>query len=142
MADPLFSQGTAVKWKTWTGSAFSAGTDLVDLRSLTGNQRTMSFSDTTSLSDTRIRRRPARIDYGTLTLTFTFTDEAVATNQFALLRTALEGKVRQKLEVNLAGTFDDSTNIMAFEGFFSSISAPDVNIDDNVLTYTVTFQVD
>lgn len=142
MADPLFSQGTVIKWKTWTGAAFSAGTDLVDLRSITGNQRTMSFSDTTSLSDTRTRRRPGRIDFGTLTLTFTFTNEPVATNQFALLRTALEGKVRQKLEVNLADSFDDSTNIMSFEGYFSSISYPDVNIDDNVLTYQVSFQVD
>lgn len=143
MPDVVFPQGTTVEMATQaTGGTWGTATPLPNLRSLNGNTRTMSFSDTTSLSDNRIRRRPARMDYGTLSMEFALVDDPTATNQLKTLRDALEARQRHKLTVKLPGTFDDTTPLIEYEGFFSSVSTPDVRIDDNLMSYSVTFQVD
>jgi hypothetical protein len=144
--NPLFSTGTTAKLAEQAGDGtFPAGTDLPNLRSITGNTVTMSFSEVTALSDKRIRRRPARLDPGTVSLSFTATDKTVADNQLTTLRAKMEGKKRYKITVDIQGAdsvFDDTTPLISFEGYFSSVGTPSINIDDNVLTYEVGFQVD
>lgn len=148
MPNPLFSTGTIAKIaeETTPGSGtYGAATVLDNLRAITGNSWTMSFSDVTSLADTYIRRRPARLDKGTVSFTFTANDTAPGTNQLTDFRTKLIGRKKYKITVDIQGTtavFDDTTPLIVFEGYLSSVGTPSVATDDNVLSYEVGFQVD
>jgi hypothetical protein len=148
MPNPIFSTGTIAKIaeETTPGSGtFSTATTLDNLRAITGNSWTMSFSDVTALADTYIRRRPARLDKGTVSFTFTANDTAPATNQLTDFRSKLIGRKKYKITVDIQGTtavFDDTSPLISFEGYLSSVGTPSVATDDNVLAYEVGFQVD
>lgn len=100
------------------------------------------MSDVTSLLDTAMRKRPARLDYGTLTLSFTMTDEAIATNQLHMFQEALEDRKRHKLVITLPPPASGTAISLTFECFIQGVSTPDLEISDNVMTFTVTLQVE
>jgi hypothetical protein len=138
MPDIVFPAGTTATIKDEPSGSPTA---LSNLRSIGGNESTIAFGDITALSDSTLKKRPARIDPGTLTLTFLLDDTAAGSNQVATLKTKRDSKQKVTLSVNLPGSWDDSTALISYTGYLSSVGYPEIAMGDEPLTYTVGLQV-
>jgi len=102
----------------------------------------------TSIQDTDIKRRPAKRDPGTVTLTLGLMDTAKATNEWTVLEGFWKNGTMLQVAIDLPGTFDDATTtptttpaMYSFDGFIVSISTPEISAgSDDMLTYTVEMQ--
>lgn len=134
--DNIFPAGTTATIKDEpSGSA----TALVGLKSIGGNESTIAFGDITGLGDTTLKKRPARIDPGTCTLTFFLDDTS---GQLATLKGKRDSKQKVTVTINLPGTFDDVTPLLPpITGYLSTVGNPEVAAGDEALTYTIGIQV-
>lgn len=114
---------------------------LTNLRGVGGNEGTMSFADVTALADSTLKRLPARLDPGTVQITFYLDDTAVATNQLAALKAKRDAKQKVTVAVNLPGSFDDASTLISYTGYIATVSNPEIMAGDDALTYTITIQI-
>jgi hypothetical protein len=151
MADnPVFAQGTVCRFNKYQpdGTITGTGTKFVSLKGISAGAMTRTISDTTTIESTQIKRRPARMDPGTVTLTLGLVDKIAAQNEFTVLKDAFTAGSMLKIEIDLAGTWDDALpgppavdGLFTFSGFISSLSTPPIDSkSDNQLEYEVIIQ--
>lgn len=137
MPDPVFPAGTTATIKD---EPSGSPTTLTKLRSIGGNESTIAFGDVTDLSDSTLKKRPSRIDPGSLVLTFVLDDTAAASNQVTTLMAKRDAKQQVTIVVNLPGSWDDATPLITYTGYLSSVGLPEITMGDEPLTYTVGLQ--
>jgi hypothetical protein len=135
----IFALGTTVLWRTYSGGSFGAGANFTNLVSFTGVPKTRQMNRKDGVSDLAVIKKPGKVEFGTCTLTFNLDDTTIASNQYKTISDAIDTGALHRLEVNAPGSFDDTTKLLAFEGYFAGITPPDFTRDDGVVTYTVTF---
>lgn len=117
----------------------STPTNLTNLISIGGNTATMSMADVSGVADSTLAKLPARIDPGTVQLTFFLDDTATATNQLTALKTRMTGKTKSVIVVNLPGTTVDT--LLTWTGYITEVTTPEVGASDDAMRYTVTLTV-
>lgn len=117
----------------------STPTNLTNLISIGGNTSTMSMADVSGVADSTLARLPARIDPGTVQLTFFLDDTATATNQLTALKTRMTGKTKSVIAVNLPGSSVDT--LLTWTGYITEVTTPEVGASDDAMRYTVTLTV-
>lgn len=117
----------------------STPTNLTNLISIGGNTATMSMADVSGVADSTLARLPARIDPGTVQLTFFLDDTATATNQLTALKTRMTGKTKSVIAVNLPGSSVDT--LLTWTGYITEVTTPEVGASDDAMRYTVTLTV-
>lgn len=148
--NPVFATGTVATHQAYdaTGALTGTAKNFANLRGIGAGTKTRTIADVTSIQDVDMKRRPAKRDPGTVTLTLGLTDEAKATNEWTILEGYWSNGTMLEIAVNLPGTFDDPTTTPAvtpamytFSGFIVSISTPEISAtSDDMLTYTVEMQ--
>ena len=148
MPDVVFPAGTTATLQYWlaadTTTATGTSVTLANVKTITSNEGTLGFGDTTPLSQQgpMIKRPSKRIEPGTFSITFFLDDTTTATNQYKVLKDRRNTYLRNTITVNLPGSFDDSTSpVDSLVGFVSGITTPEISQSDEALTYTVNFQV-
>jgi len=124
--NPVFAVGTRASYQAYdnAGALTGTATTFLNLRGIGAGSKTRTVADVTSIQDTNIKRRPAKRDPGTVSLTLGL------------------------IAIDLPGVFDDATTtpsvtsaLYTFDGFISSISTPEISAgSDEMLTYTVEIQ--
>lgn len=117
----------------------STPTNLTNLISIGGNTSTMSMADVSGVADSTLAKLPARIDPGTVQLTFFLDDTATATNQLTALKTRMTGKTKSVIAVNLPGSSVDT--LLTWTGYITEVTTPEVGASDDAMRYTVTLTV-
>lgn len=117
----------------------STPTNLTNLISIGGNTATMSMADVSGVADSTLAKLPARIDPGTVQLTFFLDDTATATNQLTALKTRMTGKTKSVIAVNLPGSSVDT--LLTWTGYITEVTTPEVGASDDAMRYTVTLTV-
>ena len=148
--NPVFAVGTKATYQAYdnTGALTGAATQFGNLRGIGAGTKTRTVADVTSIQDTDIKRRPAKRDPGTVSLTLGLMDTAKATNEWTVLEGFWKSGTMLQIAIDLPGTFDDATTnptatpaMYSFDGFIVSISTPEISAgSDDMLTYTVEMQ--
>jgi len=148
--NPVFAVGTKASYQAYdnTGALTGTATNFLNLRGIGAGSKTRTIADVTSIQDTNIKRRPAKRDPGTVTLTLGLTDVAKATNEWTVLEKFWSDGTMLQIAIDLPGSFDDAATtptaspaMYTFDGFISSISTPEISAgSDEMLTYTVEIQ--
>lgn len=134
MAYVLPAGSTLVATYSGTGSPLT-----VNVVSITGATKSSAMAETTLLSDTSLKRIPSRIDPGTVQFECYLDDTASASNHLTYLKTCQTGKTSVALAVGLAGTTVD--DLLAWSGYISEVTDPQIALGDDVLRFSVTLQV-
>lgn len=138
MPDIVFATGTTATIKDEPSGTATA---LDNLISIGGNESVIAFGDITALADGTLKKRPARIDPGTVQFTFFLDDTVTATNQLTTLKGKRDSKQKVTIAVDLPGSIDTTTKIISYTGYLSSVGNPEVAASDEALRYTVGLQV-
>jgi hypothetical protein len=147
--NPVFAVGTKASYQAYDATGVLTGTaaTFLNLRGIGAGSKTRTIADVTSIQDTNIKRRPAKRDPGTVSLTLGLTDVTKATNEWTVLEKYWNDGTMLQIAIDLPGTFDDagtaptSSAMYTFDGFISSISTPEISAgSDEMLTYTVEIQ--
>jgi len=138
MGSPIIAIGaTATLKQEPSGTA----TDLNDLYSISTYGEGYGFGNVTELADTKIKRKPGRLDPGRFTLTFTFKDDAPASNQLATLKTSRDTQSLHTIVIDCPGAFDATTKLFTRKGYIASVTDPAFEVTDEPARYQVEFQV-
>lgn len=121
---------------TYTGTGSPVTLNVV---SITGATKSTAMAETTLLSATTLTRIPSRIDPGTVQFECYLDDTATASNHLTYLKTCQTGKTSVALAVGLAGTAVD--DLLAWTGYISEITDPQIALGDDVLRFSITLQV-
>ena len=148
--NPVFAVGTKATYQAYdnTGALTGTATQFGNLRGIGAGTKTRTVADVTSIQDADIKRRPAKRDPGTVSLTLGLMDTAKATNEWTVLEGFWKNGTMLQVAIDLPGTFDDATTtptttpaMYSFDGFIVSISTPEISAgSDDMLTYTVEMQ--
>jgi hypothetical protein len=148
MADVIFPAGTTATLQYWlavdTITATGTSVTLANVKTITANEGTLGFGDTTPVSQqgNMVKRPSKRIEPGTFSITFFLDDTTTGTNQYKVLKDRRLTYLRNTVTLNLPGSFDDATSPLdPLVGFISGITTPEISQSDEGLTYTVNFQV-
>lgn len=134
MAYVLPAGSTLVATYTGTGSPVT-----LNVTSITGATKSTAMAETTLLSGTTLTRIPSRFDPGTVQFECYLDDTATASNHLTYLKSCQTGKTSVALAVGLAGTAID--DLLAWTGYISEITDPQIALGDDVLRFSVTLQV-
>ncbi len=134
MAYVLPAGSTMTATYTGTGSPLT-----LNVTSITGATKSMAMAETTLLSGTSLTRIPSRLDPGTVQFECYLDDTATASNHLTYLKTCQTGKTSVVLAVGLAGTTVD--DLLAWTGYISEVTDPQIALGDDVLRFSVTLQV-
>jgi hypothetical protein len=129
--------GTTVQATIGTGTA----TAVSNLKSIGSNEAARAMADVTGLSDTAIKRKPARKDPGTVEFVIYVDNTAPATNSYTTWTAARDAGSKTTLAVNLPDSFDDSTPLFSYTGYVASVTTPEIAAGDDALTFSVNLQV-
>jgi hypothetical protein len=138
MPDPIIAIGATATIKLEPSGTPEA---LIDLYSVTPYGEALGFGNVTELADTKIKRKPGRLDPGRFTMTFTFKDEAPATNQLTTLKTKRDSKALHTVTIDCPGAFDVTTKMFTRKGYIAVVTDPAVEVTDEPMRYQVEFQV-
>lgn len=148
--NPVFAVGTRASYQAYdnAGALTGTATTFLNLRGIGAGSKTRTVADVTSIQDTNIKRRPAKRDPGTVSLTLGLTDVTKATNEWTVLEKFWNDGTMLQIAIDLPGVFDDATTtptvtsaLYTFDGFITSISTPEISAgSDEMLTYTVEIQ--
>ena len=148
--NPVFAVGTKATYQAYdnTGALTGTATQFGNLRGIGAGTKTRTVADVTSIQDADIKRRPAKRDPGTVSLTLGLMDTAKANNEWTVLEGFWKNGTMLQVAIDLPGTFDDATTtptttpaMYSFDGFIVSISTPEISAgSDDMLTYTVEMQ--
>lgn len=138
MPDPIFAIGT-----TATIKEMPSGTPetLVNLRGITPYSAPLNFGNVTELADGEMISKPGRAVPGEITLSFTMTDETIATNQLTTLRTKKAGKKLYELTIDAPGAFDATTKPFVVKGYIKDVIDPAFDMVDEPMVYQMVFKV-
>ena len=134
MAYVLPAGSTLTATYTGTGSPIT-----LNVTSITGATKSTAMAETTLLSGTSLTRIPSRIDPGTVQFECYLDDTATASNHLTYLKSCQTGKTSVALAVGLAGTTVD--DLLAWSGYISEITDPQIALGDDVLRFSITLQV-
>jgi hypothetical protein len=134
MAYVLPAGSTMTATYTGTGSPIT-----LNVVSITGATKSMAMAETTLLSGTSLTRIPSRVDPGTVQFECYLDDTATASNYLTYLKTCQTDKKSVALAVGLAGTTVD--DLLAWTGYISEVTDPQIALGDDVLRFSVTLQV-
>ena len=150
MPNPVFSVGTKCTHQAYdaAGTLTGAAVQFMNLRGIGAGTKTRTVADVTSIQDLDMKRRPAKRDPGTVSLTLGVLDTDKKTNEWTILEKYWSDGTMLQIAIDLAGTFDDATTtpsaspaLYTFNGFITSISTPEISAgSDEMLTYTVEMQ--
>lgn len=111
----------------------------LNVTSITGATQSQAMAEITALSDSVLKRIPARIDPGTVSFECYLDDTATATNHLTIIKARQTNKTQTVLNVDLPGSTID--NLCDYTGYIMEVTDPQIALGDDVLRFTVTMQV-
>ena len=134
MAYVLPAGSTMTATYTGTGSPIT-----LNLTSITGATKSTAMAEITLLSESTLKRIPSRLDPGTVQFECYLDDTASASNHITYLKTCQTDKKSVVLAVGFPGTTVD--DLLAWTGYISEVTDPQIALGDDVLRFSVTLQV-